>query len=262
NSSDLGPMEVENAEAAVPPAEAQDISSPLNISCKICKNCFQANDVILCTSVCGHVFHQECLNKSLVRSSNCPQCYQHCHHSRIHRIYLNFAERGELDDSPPPPYEWVAMDLAWDADLDAHIPHDGAVQCATDEDGNITYVARVYIQDELLPAAYVPSKKAVIASWGCHAAELNDGVELLVLNNCDYSWVAGEKGSVPPDALVSGYSNHQETTYTGRGLCNGVLRLGKVHPSHQRLYIASEDQEVNTDSYEVLVLTPREPPAV
>ncbi|KAH8331498.1 hypothetical protein KR074_004514, partial [Drosophila pseudoananassae] len=156
---------------------------------------------------------------------------------------------------PDAPFEWVPMDLEPGAPTDAYLPPDGAIQCGTDDDGDPTYVARVYIEDELLPASYVPQKKAVIASWSCQSRRLTDEVEVLVLRDCDYKWVAGEAGSFPEDALKSGYGDTQEVTYTGRGLYKGIQRLGKVHPSHKVLYMAHNNLEVNTSTYEVLVVT-------
>ncbi|KAH8233127.1 hypothetical protein KR026_004570 [Drosophila bipectinata] len=254
-------MEDHNSEDHVPCADGTPVSSPqLNILCAICNVYFRASDVIFSTAACGHVFHKNCLTRCLRTSSSCPQCRSHCYRTRIHRIYLNYAERTDFDDEqlPDAPFEWVPMDLEPGAPTDAHLPPKGAIQCGTDDDGEPTYVARVYIENELLPASYVPQKKAVIASWSCQSRRLTDEVEVLVLKDCDYKWVAGEGGSFPEDALKSGYGDTQEVTYTGRGLYEGIQRLGKVHPSHKVLYMAHNHLEVNTRTYEVLVVTPRE----
>lgn len=254
-------MEDPNLKDNVPCKGCTTESSPqLNILCGICNIYFRASDVIFSTAACGHVFHKKCLTRWLSTSPTCPQCRSHCYRTRIHQLYLNFAERTDFDDEnlPNAPFEWVPMDLELGAPPDAHLPPDGAIQCGTDDDGQPTYVARVYIDDELLPASYVPQKKAAIASWGCHARKITDEVEVLVLGDCDHKWVAGDRGSFPEDALQSGYADNGEVTYTGRGLHNGIQRLGKVHPSHKVLYMAHKDLEVNTSTYEVLVVTPHE----
>ncbi|EDW36363.1 GL17754 [Drosophila persimilis] len=239
---------------------APNESSPsLNVLCGICNEFYRANDIIFSTASCGHVFHRECLTRWLGRSPTCPQCRATCHRNRIHRIYLNFAERTELDDQEPPkqPVQWVPMDLDINSSRDASNAPEGAIQCGTDEDGLPTYVARGYFNDDLLPASYAPQKKAAFGSWSCRSYRLIEGVEVLVLTDCDHEWVPGSSGSYPPNALPTGYSEIGEVTYTGLGVTKVSRDWEKVHPSHKVMYIPHRGQEVNTSSYEVLVVTPR-----
>lgn len=241
-------------------AEAEAISraESLNVLCAICNEFYNANDIIYTTSSCGHVFHKGCLDRWLNRSHTCPQCRANCHRQRTHRIFLNFAERTEVEEEQNMErlqIQWVPMDLS---DPPATVDLEGAVQCGTDHEGFDTYVARVYFDEDLLPANYVPQKKGVYAPWGCSAHFLNTEADLLVLTDCELKWEPASNGDIPPNALKSGYSETGEPLYTGRGVYEGRTLLGKVHQSHRVLYMPNNRAEVCSGTYEVLVVTPKE----
>ncbi|XP_030386970.1 uncharacterized protein LOC115633666 [Scaptodrosophila lebanonensis] len=236
--------------------DAAPTLSNLNVMCGICTEFYKANDVIFTTSSCGHVFHKECLMRWLFTSRTCPQCRAMCHRQRTHRIYLNFGERTALDDEEiePPAIQWVPLDL--DESNPPKSLLDKAIQCGTDDEGNDTYVARVYYADDLLPANYVPSKQVAYAPYGCHAHTLTDQVDILI--DCEHKWVPAENGQVPPQAIQTGYSEIGETLYTARATYQEFTLLGKVHPSHRVIYMPFRGQEVNSSQYEVLVLSPKD----
>ncbi|XP_030558261.1 uncharacterized protein LOC115760849 [Drosophila novamexicana] len=243
------------AEAESETSKSTQQAEKLNVLCGICNEFYKANDIIYSTASCGHVFHKECLTRWLSRSLSCPQCRAICHRHRVHRIYLNFAECTEIDDPERSQIQWVPIDLD---DPVAPTTPEGAVQCGTDHEGFDTYVARVYLHEDLLPANYVPQKKAVYAPWNCSAHRLNSEVDLLVLTDCELKWVAATNGDVPPGALKSGYSEIGEALYTGRSVHAGLTLLGKVHPSHRVIYMPYQREEVSNRIYEVLVVTPKE----
>ncbi|XP_026836018.1 uncharacterized protein LOC113564260 [Drosophila erecta] len=245
-----------------------DSAPALNVLCSVCKEFFRANDNVCHSNRCGHAFHSSCLSRWLSRSLTCPQCRTACGRSAS-RLYLNFAQVTETCDDPPSDdkfykmdehFEWRPMELDEDSRSEySHLLSDEAVQCGFDDEGNPAYVARAYFDNDRLPAHYVPRKKVAFGGWNGLAYALTDGVELLVLKDCDHQWVDGTNGSYPQDALPTGYSHWGEVTYTGRALYKGVLRLGKVHPSYNRIFIPHKGKEVGGLVYEVLVLTPREP---
>ncbi|EDW01751.1 uncharacterized protein LOC6559457 [Drosophila grimshawi] len=237
------------------PATTNSQAESLNVLCGICNEFYRPNDIIFSTASCGHVFHKDCLIRWLSRSPSCPQCRAICHRQRVHRIYLNFAECTGIEDVERPQIQWVPIDLE---DPTAFTTIEGAVQCGTDHDGHDTYVARVYLHEDLLPANYVPQLKVVYAPWNCSAHRLNTDVDLLVLTDCELKWVAASDGYVPPGALKAGYSESGEALCTGRSVYEGLTLLGKVHPSHRVLYMPYRSQEVSSSNYEVLVVTPKE----
>ncbi|KAL7735997.1 hypothetical protein ACLKA6_002420 [Drosophila palustris] len=223
-------------------AEAKSSSKDesLNVLCAICNEFYNASDIIYTTSSCGHVFHKGCLFRWLGRSRSCPQCRSVCHQQRVHRVYLNFAERTEVEEVERLQVQWVPCNVAL---------------IMRDFD---TYVARVYLHEDLLPANFVPHKRAVYTPWNCSAHHLNTAVDLLVLTDCELKWEQASHGNVPSNALKTGYAESGEVLYTGRALHDHRMLLGKVHPSHGVLYMPYAGNEVNTNSYEVLVVTPKE----
>lgn len=61
-------------------------------------------------------------------------------------------------------------------------------------------------------------------------------------------------GAVPFNAVKGGHTINGETLYIGRAHWQGSLTVGKIHPSHQTLYIPYGGQEVPIKAnYEVLI---------
>ncbi|XP_043064182.1 uncharacterized protein LOC122320110 [Drosophila ficusphila] len=223
------------------------------VVCAICSEFYSQYDVIICSTNCGHLFHKACLTRWLNISLTCPQCRASCNRNSIRRLYLNFSDSKEEKGEGP-----GAMNIQWvPLDFNGKKLPKGAVKSGFDDEGNPTYVARVYLYNDLLPASYSAKYKRAQSSWDCQAFEFFAELEVLVLTDCSYKWVPGKMGSYSLDALQTGYTEDGEVTYTGRAVYEDVLRLGKVHPSHGVLYIPHRGLEVNVPDYEVLVVTPR-----
>ncbi|XP_022218428.1 E3 ubiquitin-protein ligase TRAIP [Drosophila obscura] len=62
----------------------------LNLNCVICAELFAQSDEVYVT-MCGHMFHHNCLNQWLDRSKTCPQCRNKCTTRHIWRVYFNLA---------------------------------------------------------------------------------------------------------------------------------------------------------------------------
>ncbi|XP_017086996.3 uncharacterized protein [Drosophila bipectinata] len=206
---------------------------------------------------CRHLFHKTCMELQLTRCALCLQCGWQWNGSQ-RRVYLSFGEptsftQGDL------PYKWVPMQLGPNVSLRSISLPSGVVECGTDCEGHEAYVARVIKCRELLPASYVPFKKAALASTGGIAYWVTEDVEVLVLDDCDIEWVAADHGRYPPHAIPTGLSDTGEVTYTGRATFRNRLRIGKVHPSYKTMFIAHNHREPSISKYEVLAITPSEP---
>jgi hypothetical protein len=62
-------------------------------------------------------------------------------------------------------------------------------------------------------------------------------------------------GDVPENAIATTYYGNREKLFVGRISTGGnCFNVGKIHPSHNVLYVAQGTQEVRFSSYEVLAL--------
>lgn len=231
--------------------------SSLNILCAICSEYFNSIDVIYSTR-CGHVFHKSCLFHWLKCSHTCPQCRKYCMQHICHRLYINFIEKADENEPEielPKTYEWIYIDQ----DLDLGDDMSYAFKFGKDEQGNDIYAARAQYAGDLIPAYYVPCKRAVIAPWGFKSHLLTEDIEILDISNDDaeYKWVAAADGDVPENAFASGNTEMGDVLYTARAKHKGTFLYGKLHQRYNLAYVPFKEEEVSYGSYEILVRIPK-----
>lgn len=133
----------------------------------------------------------------------------------------------------------------------AHAPlPPGAILAGHDTDSSPIYVGRAYHEGDQLPAKVLPGKQI---AYVCHNGQEIPKHTFEVLCGGNVSWVPSGFGSVPPTAVFGGRTSSGEALYIGRAHHMGSLTPGKVHPSHQTLYIPYGGSEIPIKSYEVLV---------
>lgn len=125
-----------------------------------------------------------------------------------------------------------------------------AVLAGYDLDKSKIYVARAFHQGDLIPGKYIPSKHAMYICWNGKEI-LKDEFE--VLSATDACWVQSANGKVHPGAIVCGHASTGELLYVGRVFHKGSLTPGKVHPSHESLFIPFDGLEHRIKRYEILV---------
>jgi len=125
-----------------------------------------------------------------------------------------------------------------------------AVISGTDSDGDVIYIGRAEYSGDLLPAKVIPNKGKAYVSYGGEEIELNS---YEVLSGLHYEWVPDSNGNVPEAAVKVGRAADGDYLYAGRGLYEGSVTLGKIHPSHGCLYIPYGAEEVRLTEYEVLI---------
>lgn len=100
-----------------------------------------------------------------------------------------------------------------------------------------------------MPCKFLPTKQvAYISHNGLEVSKHN--FEILV--GSDVKWKRETNGKVPKDAFIGGRTSAGETLYIGRGTHGGSQTVGKVHPSHNCLYIPYGGKEIPLRDYEVL----------
>ncbi|KAH8018429.1 hypothetical protein HPB51_006051 [Rhipicephalus microplus] len=132
----------------------------------------------------------------------------------------------------------------------SHIP-DGAVPGGED-DGETIYVGRALHDGDVLPGKVVPSHSCCYVSHA-RAEHSYSSYQVLISDDPDMAWVPASEGSVPTGAIQGGMTSSGEPLYIGRTFHEGTLTIGKVHPSHNCLYIPYGGDEHHYTDYEVLV---------
>lgn len=231
----------------------------LNILCAICCEFFGNTNIIYSTSKCGHVFHQQCLFRWLSHSKSCPQCRANVFKHTVHRLFLNFREPCEMDEENVEPmnnFEWMYID---NCDYTIEELEEFGFVAYEDSKGVPVYVARVYLEDELLPAYYVPEVNGAYISYNDESHVAVEDIELLNISsdNSEYEWIPAADGELPDNALEIGFCETGEKLYSARAMYEGRMCYGKLQPSHGCAYVVPAlGDEVNNRNYEVLVRIP------
>ena len=150
-----------------------------------------------------------------------------------------------------------------------------AVRGGTAPNGESVYVGRaLHVNVNLVPGQIVPSAGNLFLCWSS-AAHSYQQYEALVVDNQDgFHWVYSSKGEVPPNSVVGGEQIGENyyigRTVTGSNISSGktwrgrpinlpakraanTQLLGKVHCSHEVLYVPYDGLEYMYREYEVLV---------
>lgn len=75
-----------------------------------------------------------------------------------------------------------------------------------------------------------------------------------ILCGSGFEWIASANGHVPEGAISAGSQSNGEPLYVGRAHYEGSLTPGKIHQSHNCLYIPFGGAEHSVTQYEALVM--------
>ncbi|XP_075730059.1 uncharacterized protein LOC119163175 isoform X2 [Rhipicephalus microplus] len=143
------------------------------------------------------------------------------------------------------------LEVCWVACHGDELP-ENAVPGGDDVRGDVTYVGRATYAGEVIPGKVVPFHRFCYVAHG-GAEHMFRDYQVLVSNGAPLAWLPESNGAVPSGALQGGKSHDGEPLYNGRAKHNGMLTIGKVHPSQRRLYVSFGYKEYSYTEYQVLV---------
>lgn len=132
----------------------------------------------------------------------------------------------------------------------SHIPANAVP--GGEDGGETVFVGRAVHDDDVIPGKVLPSHSCCYVSYA-GAEHTHREYQVLITDGAPMAWVPASHGSVPSGAIQGGACGTGEPLYIGRTFHNGTLTIGKVHPSHNCLYIPYGGEEHRYTDYEVLV---------
>ncbi|XP_075534725.1 uncharacterized protein LOC142569399 [Dermacentor variabilis] len=132
----------------------------------------------------------------------------------------------------------------------SHIPSNAVP--GGEDGGETAFIGRAVHDDDVIPGKVLPSHSCCYVSYA-GVEHSHREYQVLVSDGAPMAWVPASHGSVPNGAIQGGACGNGEPLYIGRAYHNGTLTIGKVHPSHNCLYIPYGGDEHRYTDYEVLV---------
>jgi len=120
------------------------------------------------------------------------------------------------------------------------------------DSGEKVYVVRAHHEGATTPGKLHNGHSHVYIPYNMTEVSVED-YEVLTGPPAALSWIEGQNGEVPSNAVVGGQDADGETIYIGRAIHQGTVTVGKVHPSHGCCYVSYGGEELNFKEYEILV---------
>ncbi|XP_047489621.1 uncharacterized protein LOC125039572 [Penaeus chinensis] len=118
-------------------------------------------------------------------------------------------------------------------------------------DGEV-YVGMAHHEGGYILGMVVPDHGCCYIPFGGDAIPKTEYFVLSNPGSVTITWEPSSKGKCPPGALQGGISEDGEILYIGRVSVDGVVSVGKVHPSHEVCYVPYGGSEHAHRDYEVL----------
>lgn len=144
--------------------------------------------------------------------------------------------------------------LQWCPSRDGQVPKDTVNGGWDAHNGEPLFVGRVHHGGSLIVGKVHPSHRCIYVPFGGGEHKYHQ-YEVLVNpgNRVKLEWIHRKNGNVPNGAVQGGRDSGGEVYYVGRHSHDGDTLPGKVHPSHQCLYVSWGGKEISKKEYNVLV---------
>jgi Protein of unknown function (DUF3421) len=113
-----------------------------------------------------------------------------------------------------------------------------------------SFVGRLFHGGEFLPAEVSANCKIAVAVY---ENTLVTSTKFEVFTGTSFAWVPSRVGGIPASAVASGKTLYGEWLFIGRAKFEDKIRIGKVHPSHGRIFVPYNSRTGTCQNYEVLV---------
>ncbi|XP_065912618.1 uncharacterized protein [Dysidea avara] len=194
--------------------------------------------------------------------------------------FLFSCQLPKLSHFTYPTINWVTVS-------DGHLPPN-VIAAGVAPNGEVLYVGRGEYNYDMIPGYIVPSERCLHICWGSSEHYCGSGnhccdsdYEALTIEDQDgFEWGVYSNGEVPQNALVTNdiWESEEDQcigrTVTGSDISTAMTwqkvpinlphgrvantqLLGKIHPSHECLYVPWDGKEYIYRSYEVLILRTR-----
>ena len=127
-----------------------------------------------------------------------------------------------------------------------------AVAGGVDVSGETIYVGRAWEEGDSIPGKIVPSHGVCYVPFAGDERAHRTYEYLVAPAYGNLVWIAAADGQVPSGAVHGGRISTGEPLFIGRAYYEGSWVIGKVHPTHQVLYVPFGGKEVAISDYEVL----------
>ncbi|XP_059058483.1 uncharacterized protein LOC131851940 [Achroia grisella] len=118
-------------------------------------------------------------------------------------------------------------------------------------DKSALWVIRAWHEGDLIPGKLaIKHHKAYIPWWG--KEHIVQDIEVLCARPEKVRWVQSGNGALVANAVVAGKTSAGEPLFVGRAKHKGSLTPGKVHSTHNVLYISFAGCEIAYREYEIL----------
>ncbi|XP_037814146.1 uncharacterized protein LOC119605238 [Lucilia sericata] len=250
-----------------------------SVLCSLCLDNLNDSKNVYSIIKCGHIYHKECLRK-IIYKRTCSVCHVLYDKRQCRKLNVYSESKVQSEDGFYPwEYNWMYCDSK--TLLEPQELSKTCLKLGIDNKNDDIYAARCFLNGNILPAYYVAARKCAITTFGGHAYQLQEDIDLLDISADDirlYEWQQFENNQLPENAFdithcssdllssdADGPDKLNEKLYIARGVYKGKILYGKLcstdNGENNQIYLAFGNEEIefhanDKNICEVLVRNP------